>query len=181
MIYSSTTIKRHIWQHGLVNNIDSHPEKWIEGGALDLRIGALYIMSEQTSQIRCATRRTPNIQPAPSVKKGEMKEWWVYPGRNYLWTTIETFKMPANLVGILATKTTPIRCGLDILYGQIAPGYQGILTMGLFVLPGGQTIIERGARLASVRFEQCEYEAELYNGQWQGGKVSSNGQEVRAY
>lgn len=173
LMLSSNEVKRRILEANLVENIDTTASKWIEGGALDLRVSSVYRCREHVTEFTATERVLPPVREAD--RRGAC--WVLYPLEFYLFSTIEKVNMPDDLVGILHPRSSSFRGGLTVLCTQIDPGYSGTLTMGVYrVIPGNVALIGRGARLAALRFAKLDNtEEELYTGHWQGGVVTKQG------
>lgn len=175
MILSGGEIIERVEKRELILNADPVQMERMEGGVYDLRIDKLFRFGlDRYSHIGIEGRETPN------VFEEEGGGWMI---RGYqLISTIEELIIPANIRVRIFRKTTLFRCGLDLLFGEVDPGYYGTLTFGLVNLLGGEAIIEKGARICSIAFEELSSEETfLYNGVWQGGKVSTFGKKERAY
>lgn len=103
------------------------------------------------------------------------------PGEFKLASTIERFKMPPNVVGVVHDKSTWIRRGLCVFNTVIEPGWQGYLTLELKnVNPERPSIITRedlegqktirmvaGTPIAQVIFSFLDYATEQpYQGKY---------------
>jgi hypothetical protein len=66
-----------------------------------------------------------------------------------------------------------------IFTGNASPGYRGELTFGMVNLGRGEIEIEMGARVVHAMFHRIEGRANLYKGQWQGGRVATGGKETQ--
>lgn len=82
-------------------------------------------------------------------------------------STVERFRMPASLVGIVHDKSTWIRQGLSVANTVIEPGWHGdALTLELIYHGTGELHIPAGAGIAQVLFHRVEEPAQ-YDGKYQ--------------
>lgn len=189
---SADEIRTLVKEAGLIIPGITPPDAWvkrcdnIEGSAFDLSLDGVFTLDGgDTPQIGVKYRVTPKVTPLPTwqyAAPGE--EWWqLYPGGYYLFTTQESLSLPTHVAGFLDGRTTPMRCGLDIIYGPVHPGYHGILTLGVKVVGNLPILIERGARFITCRFLTIKSSGavDAYAGPWQGGKLSSDGEAIRAH
>lgn len=159
---------------GLVENLASRELTDPEGAGFDLRIGEIYrILKNGKAFLGVEERQTPDVKLVASYKKGEKKTFRVKPREYYLVKTIENVRVPAGLAAHLYARSTLFRCGLVPLLAQIAPGYQGELTVGLVNLGPVPVQIELGARIIHVQFEEIDGGGNAYRGQWKGGRVAA--------
>jgi dCTP deaminase len=81
-------------------------------------------------------------------------------------STIEKFRMPYNLVGIVHDKSTWARRGLSVFNTVIEPGWVGFLTLELVYHGWKPLRIPAGAGIAQVLFHQAAEPAK-YTGKYQ--------------
>lgn len=150
-----------------------------EGTGFDLRAGALLefkgpgflnIDSRDTSQTDVIAKYMEGITQQKQV---------VIPSRtSYLVQTIESVNMPDNLLALVRGRTTLLRSDISLETAFVSPGYQGPLT---FRIRNDSSLwdftLEMGARIAHIVFLEVEGDTRLYRGQWQGGRVSTEGEE----
>ena len=167
----------------LIENADPEQiEGTIEGGAYDLRVGKVYEDSKANvfySRIGRRQRLTPKIL---DYKHRRDNIWTLFPFGYYLLETIEKVNVPPNLRGMIAARSTWLRCGAKLITTDVAPGYKGTLTFGVKVFVETPIELEKGARIAAITFHQfTNDEPACYRGVWQGGKVSTNGKKERGF
>jgi dCTP deaminase len=89
------------------------------------------------------------------------------PGDFRLGVTIEKFKMPNDIVGLVKDKSSYARRGLSVYNTVIEPGWTGYLTLEL-ANHGHQVIkLEDGDPIAQVIFFQTIYPTDGYTGKYQ--------------
>jgi dCTP deaminase len=92
---------------------------------------------------------------------------WLFPMRRFrLASTIEKFRMPFDLVGVVHDKSTWARRGLSVFNTVIEPGWNGFLTLELIYHGWLPLHIPAGAGIAQVLFHQTGSKA-AYAGKYQ--------------
>jgi dCTP deaminase len=94
------------------------------------------------------------------------RETTVHTGNFCLASTIEEFKMPQNLVGIVHDKSTWARMGLSVFNTVIEPGWRGHLTLELVYHGQQELIIPAGSGIAQVIFHKTSLLGS-YDGKYQ--------------
>lgn len=150
-----------------------------EGAGFDLRLGEVHSLSGD-GFLGVEERSTPETKllAKNDNSKEEKENFFVFePGKYYLIKTIEKVNLPTTLSGIIVPRTTLFRSGLGLFNGIVQPGYSGELTFGLANLGQSKIKISFGARLVHITFHEVLGEGNQYRGQWQGGRVSTDGIE----
>ena len=93
--------------------------------------------------------------------------------------TVENLNMPDNLLAIFTPRSTLFRSGIYIFGGQTSPGYKGGLTMGIYNFRDEEFELEMGARVLHIMFAEVKGDSNLYKGQWQGGRVTTEERETQ--
>lgn len=172
------TLLKLVEKTGLVENLASRELTDPEGAGFDLRVGEVYRISKKGKAfLGVEERQTPNVGLLISYKEGKKKTFKIKPGEHYLIKTVESVKLPLGLAAHLYARSTLFRCGLAPLLTQIAPGYEGELTVGLVNLGPVTVEIELGARFIHVQFERVDGGGSAYRGQWKGGRVAATQRE----
>jgi dCTP deaminase len=92
---------------------------------------------------------------------------WLHPLRKFrLASTVERFKMPCNLVGVVHDKSTWARRGLSVFNTVIEPGWEGWLTLELVYHGIKPLHVKAGSGIAQVLFHELSCEAK-YEGKYQ--------------
>ena len=165
----------------LVENLCEREMNNPEGAGFDLRLGEIYEL-EGDGFLGVEERDTPKIKLVAKneSEKGEAENFFVFePGKYYLVKTIEKVNLPVTLSGIIFPRTTMFRSGLGLFNGIVQPGYSGELTFGVCNLGKSNIKISFGARIVHITFHEVIGEGNQYRGQWQGGRVATNGKEVQ--
>ena len=168
--------------HNLVNNeklVENLSERELtnpEGAGFDLRVGELYKIEGQ-GFLGVEERETPEMKLVAKYESGNKTTVLLKPNTYYLLKTIEDVNMPDNLLAIMTPRSTLFRSGVFIFGGQVPPGYKGGLSMGIYNFRPTDFKLERGARVVHIMFFEVKGEANLYRGQWQGGRVTTDNKE----
>lgn len=152
-----------------------------EGAGFDLRLAEVYSI-EGAGFLGVEKRETPKIEllAKNDDSKNEEENAYVFkPGEYYLVKTMETVNLPTTLSGIIFPRTTLFRSGLALFNGVVQPGYSGELTFGLANLGKSNIKVSFGARVVHITFHEVLGEGNEYRGQWQGGRVATEGEEVQ--
>jgi len=165
----------------LVENLCDREMNNPEGAGFDLRLGEVYEL-EGDGFLGIEERDTPEIKLIGSYNstKSEAENFFIFkPNEYYLIKTIEKVNLPTTLSGIIFPRTTIFRSGLGLFNGIVQPGYSGELTFGLCNLGKGNIKISLGARVAHITFHEVLGQGNEYRGQWQNGRVATNGKETQ--
>ncbi len=163
----------------LVENLCDRETNNPEGAGFDLRLGEVYELTGD-GFLGIEERNTPaiNLVAKNDASKPETENFFIFePGKYYLIKTMEKVNLPNNLSGIIFPRTTMFRSGLGLFNGIVQPGYQGELTFGICNLGNSNIKISFGARIVHITFHEVLGEGNQYRGQWQNGRVATNGKE----
>ncbi len=149
-----------------------------EGTGFDLRIGELYTISG-SGYLGEAERKTCDIELVSKYEEGKVTTHIIKPGDFYLFKTIEKVNIPDNLTAEFKPRTTMQRMGIFFRASNAAPGYSGELTFAIANVGPCEVKLELGARVCHVIFHEVNGKTHAYRGQWQGGRVTTDGQEVQ--
>lgn len=164
-------VKKNNLVEGLCERELNNPE----GAGFDIRIGELYKIKGR-GFLGVEERETPDMELV--AKYGEKKEKIsIEPGVYYLIKTIEKVNMPDNLLAVSTPRSTLFRSGVYIFGGQVPPGYCGELSMGMYNFRKEPFELEMGARVLHIMFSEVKGESNLYKGQWQGGRATTQERE----
>ncbi len=164
----------------LVENLSERELTNPEGAGFDIRLGEVFELKNSTGNFLGITeRKTPDVKSLATFKSEKEKLFTFKKGNYYLVKTIETVNLPKEIAGHIFTRSTLFRSGLLLEVTQIAPGYCGELTFGLYNAGKMDIKIALGARIAHVQFEYVDGGGSIYRGQWQGGRVSASKKEIQ--
>lgn len=93
---------------------------------------------------------------------------YLHAGQFKLASTIERFKMPPNLLGIVHDKSTWARRGLAVQNTVVEPGWEGYLTLELTNHSNGFLALQAGDPVAQIVFHILDHATESpYDGKYQ--------------
>ncbi len=166
--------KDGIWKFPLIQHITGNTT--VEGCSFDLRLGSLFKRVGKASLL-VNSRNTGRVVEAKGRTINEQADcFFLNPGEYYLASTIEWVNMPLTLRAGLVPRTTMFRSGICVLCSAVGPNYFGPLTVGLInLLKDEDIMIQKGFRIISIDFIPLTGKSDQYSGNWQGGKVSTNG------
>ncbi len=190
MIIGIDEILRRIKKDKLIENLGKRELENPEGVGVDLRLGAVYKISEGgafiegdpsagSGQVVLGKRKGVKTEVLAEYKKGKRIQEWVVvkPGDYYLVSTLEIINTPKDLMPIVYPRTSLFRAGLLLLNSKTDPGYKGTLTMGLKNLSEFEVKLQLGARICNIVFVKIEGQIVQYRGQHQGGRIASHERE----
>jgi deoxycytidine triphosphate deaminase len=152
-----------------------------EGAGFDLRLGEVFEISGD-GFLGVEDRQTPEAKSLGKYNSDKLNDgnYFIFePGKYYLIKTIEKVNLPITLSGVIFPRTTIFRSGLGLFNGIVQPGYSGELTFGLCNLGKSNIKISFGARIVHITFQEVLGEGNQYRGQWQGGRVATEGKETQ--
>jgi deoxycytidine triphosphate deaminase len=179
MILGIKKLHELVKENNLVENLCDRELNNPEGAGFDLRLAEVYEV-EGDGFLGVEERDTPKVNLIAKHEEGksERENSFVFePGKYYLIKTMETVNLPTNLSGVIFPRTTLFRSGLGLFNGVVQPGYSGELTFGLCNLGKSNITVSFGARVVHITFQEVLGEGNQYRGQWQGGRVATEGRE----
>jgi deoxycytidine triphosphate deaminase len=176
MILGAEKLLQLVRENNLVENLSKRELESPEGAGFDLRIGELYEIKGE-GFLGVEERDTPQTELITKFNQDEKMEVSLKPKTYYLMKTIEKVNMPKDVLAIFTPRSTLFRSGVYIFGGQVAPGYCGGLTMGMYNFRDEVFKLELGSRVLHLMFFEVRGESNLYRGQWQGGRVTTDKKE----
>jgi len=176
MILGIDKLHKLVKEKKLVENLCERELKNPEGAGFDLRLGEIYKL-KGNSFLGIDERKTPEIELVAKFNQKKEQSFVFKPGDYYLMKTIEKVNTPDNILILFRPRTTIFRSGMTIVTGNVSPGYCGELTFGIINIGSVDVKIELGARVVHSMFYKIEGKTNLYRGQWQGGRVTTNKKE----
>lgn len=158
-------IKELIKTKKLLENID---ENNIQPGGVDLRVKYIYRL-KNGGFLGVKNRRTPDVE---IVAKYKGEKFNLKPNEFVLVETMEKVNMPSDILAIILPRSSLFRCGVSLHTAVVDPGFIGTLTFGMKNLSEYPFEIEIGARIGQIVFEEVKGNSKLYDGKYQGGKVT---------
>lgn len=159
----------------LVENLCERELNNPEGAGFDLRAGEFFRLKDGEAFLGETERHTPETESI--ARYGKDKEVIIKPGEYFLVKSIEKINLPFNVSALFRPRSTLQRCGLTLATATASPGYSGELTFGLFNAGKNTVRIELGARIVHVLFFETSENVSAYRGQWQNGRVSTEGKK----
>lgn len=168
----------------LVENLCGREMNNPEGAGFDLRMAEVFELDHEGDGyfLGVEERNTPNANSIAKndESKTEKDNSFIFePGKYYLIKTMEKVNLPIDLSGIIFPRTTLFRSGLALFNGVVQPGYSGELSFGICNLGRSKIRVSFGARVVHITFHEVSGKGNQYRGQWQGGRVATEGQEVQ--
>lgn len=173
MIIGTVELLKLVREQKLVENLDERELTNPEGAGFDLRAGEFFRLKEGEGFLGVVERHTPQTESV--ARYGINKDFIIKPGEYYLIKTLEKLNTPNYLAPHVKPRSTLQRCGVALFVAPIAPGYCGELTFGMANLGKNDFRLEMGARFAHIQFLRTNENISPYRGQWQGGRVSTEG------
>lgn len=178
MVLGIKELHRLVKESKLVENLSERELNEPEGAGFDLRVGELYEISGK-GFLGETERETPDMKLIDSYVTGETKKLTLKPHTYYVMKTIESVNMPEDLLAVMTPRSTLFRSGVFLFGGQVPPGYNGGLSMGLYNFRDEEFELELGARVVHIMFSQVYGKGNKYKGQWQGGRVTTEERETQ--
>jgi len=116
----------------------------------DLRLASEFLVP--------ASRRTGVLDPKDRATAAKLfsrvraRKLLLGPGRFVLARTVETVRMPPDLLGIVVGKSTYARCGILVNTTPIEPGWEGVITLEISNLSPFSVVLYAGEGIAQLLF-----------------------------
>ena len=178
MVLGIKELHQLVKEKQLVSNLSQRELENPEGAGFDLRIGELYGISGK-GFLGVTERETPAMNLLSKYEESKTTEVLLKPNTYYVLKTIESVNMPENLLAMMTPRSTLFRSGVYVFGGQVPPGYAGELNMGIYNFKQEEFRLEMGARVVHIMFFEVKGEGNLYRGQWQGGRVTTDQRETQ--
>ena len=176
MILGVDKVLELIKTQNLIEGLDED-EINFEGCGVDLRIGEIYEMGDDEGFLHIETRKTPNFKLIAKFDKNKSIKVKLEPGKTYSVTTVEKINTPEDLFGWFIPRSTFYKNGIIVQGIRTDPGYKGKFSFVLTNVSKRPFEIEMGVRIANMVFHKVEGRANLYKGQWQGGRAFIKNEE----
>lgn len=176
MILGIDKIHRLIKKKNLVDGLCERELKNPEGAGLDLRIGEVYLL-EEGGFLGVNDRKTPKMRLIGKYEEGKSSIIDIKPNEYYVMQTIEEVNTPRDILILFRPRTTLFRSGLTLYTGNCSPGYKGKLSFGLKNHSNFNFKLELGSRIVHAMFHKVKGKTNMYRGQWQFGRVSTDGKK----
>jgi deoxycytidine triphosphate deaminase len=185
MILSNLKVLELNPKYNLVEGLCERDLENPEGVGLDLRVGEVYML-KGNGFLGVNDRRTCVADKIADIKTDGNKLITMSPCHYLLVKTIEKINSPDEkinidgrevyLMPVIYPRSSLQRCGISLLATKTDPGYHGELTFGLANLGYNDFEFELGTRMFNVVFQEVYGDIKRsYEGQWNNGRVSTNG------
>jgi deoxycytidine triphosphate deaminase len=159
----------------LVENLSERELKDPEGTGFDLRASEVFRIKEGNAFLGEIERSTPETESIANYN--DNKEIILKPGDFVLVKSMEKVNLPNDIAAIFRPRSTLQRCGIGLFTATANPGYSGELTFGMCNLGKNDFKLEMGARFVHILFFNTSENHSAYRGQWQYGRVSTEGEK----
>lgn len=176
MILGVDKLLELVKENYLVENLCDKEFNNPTGAGFDLRINEIFELTSG-GMLGIHERHTPETEAILKFDGKEGKFINLEPNKWYVVQTVEKVNCPKNLVGFIFPRSTLYRSGLLLRAGVVDPGYSGKLAFGLINLNDASFRLEMGSRIANISFFEVKGNTNLYQGKWQGGRVSTSEKE----
>ena len=176
MILGVDELLKLVKEIGLVENLCDRELNNPEGAGFDLRLGEVYKLTSK-GFLGVEERKTCDVELVNRYDHNQKSNITLKPGDFYTVKTIEKVNLPPDLVAILKPRSTLQRMGISLRTSQVNPGYSGELIFGIKNFGNQEVEIEMGSRIVHIMFVKVHGRTNLYRGQWQGGRVSTETKE----
>ncbi len=162
MILSDKTIKEML-KNGTLG-ICPMEENQIQPASVDIRLGNTFSIIERTPTGIISMDQKMNY------RKIVADTYVLLPGEFILATTMEYFRLPANLTAFVEGRSSIGRLGLFVQNaGWVDPGFEGEITLELYNANRCAIELKAGRRIGQLVFSLMDEAAENpYNGKYQG-------------
>lgn len=160
----------------VISNLSERELNAPEGVGFDLRADEIYKITSE-GYVGIAERQTPDIELIGKFEEGKGIEVTLQPGEYYLVKIMEEIELDPDMVGFFHPRSTLFRSGVVLQTGVQPPGYKGCPTFGIYVAGKYPFRLEMGARVAHINILRIDGGSTNYRGQWQGGRVTTEGNE----
>lgn len=176
MILGVDKIHKLVKKKKLVKNLCDRELNSPEGAGLDFRIGELYVL-RGGGFLGIEERETPNMELVGRYEEGKSNIVSIEPNKYYMMQTIEEVNTPKDILILFRPRTTLFRSGVTLYTGNCSPGYKGKLSFGLKNHSTHVFKLEMGSRVVHAMFHQVKGKTNLYRGQWQFGRATTDGKK----
>lgn len=178
MILGVDKLHKLVKKKKLVENLCDRELNNPEGCGFDLRIGEVYEL-KSGGFLGEKERETPKMELICKYEDNKNNIAIIKPNKYYIMKTIEKVNTPKDMTILFRPRTTLFRSGLTLYTGNCAPGYCGELNFGLKNHSEFPFKLEMGSRVVHAMFYKVKGKSNLYRGQWQGGRTTTEKKEVQ--
>jgi dCTP deaminase len=171
MILSDRTIREKI-EAGEIG-IDPYDPSLIQPSSIDVRLGSKFLVFRNTKRAYIDPRQpADDLMELIELGDGGGEQMYIHPGEFLLGATLETVRIPVDLVARLEGRSSLGRLGIVIhsTAGYVDPGFEGTLTLEISNLANLPIGLIPGMRIGQVSFMQMTTPAERPYGPARGSK-----------
>ena len=187
MILSAKKVLELNEKYNFIEQLSDREKSNPEGVGIDVRVSQVFRLTSD-GFLGIEDRKSPDVQRVADIAKDKFIV--LNPDDFVLVKTLEKVNLPAEKVVIeeemkpcilmvqVYPRTSLHRSGIQFFGTKIDPGYSGELTFALKNVSSVYFKLELGARIANLVFHTVLGElSRPYEGQWQGGRVHTEGVE----
>lgn len=112
-----------------------------------------------------------NLRPA-ELHNNEWGDHFILPAHSYgLATTVERLQMPPNITGLVANKSTYVRCGVLLPFTILEAGWEGHITLEISNSSHEDAMLFANQGIAQILFFEgnpCQVNYAMRGGKYQG-------------
>lgn len=161
----------------------------LQAHSVDLRLGYTFLLPKRWRMTKNG-RESVYIDPlrdhgpeyfdVVELEQGQYFE--LLPGEHILVSTLESIKVPNDLMAVLYPRSSVNRKGLSVdLTGIIDAGYEGVLTLPVRNNTESQTIrLYPGERFCQIVFEALIHEVQIRKSRWHLKDVVERGEKEKS-
>jgi len=174
MLISASSI-RNLANDGikLTSSLSGRQLNFIEGSAINLKIGRLCVLKRQRNPPIIGVHGTAGTEVEDVELYSDAPDsWMLLPHEYYLAQTVESVSVPSFAHAFIESRSRCLRYGVKVYSGGVHPGFNGQLTVGVEVVR--PTIIEKGAEFIHLVFAEFDSpQTDAYKGIWGGGRITN--------
>lgn len=176
MIIGFDVLLPRVRKNEIIANLSERELSNPEGVGFDLRAAEIYKI-KSSGFVGVTERETPDVELICKYEEGSIVETTLQPNEYYLVKIMEEICLDPDMVGFFHPRSTLFRSGVVLQTGVQPPGYRGCPTFGIHVAGMFPFRLEMGARIAHINIHKVDGESSSYRGQWEGGRVTTDGKE----
>lgn len=138
---------------------------------IDLSLASVHKCMGGSVVYKESTHINPELFYEVETQTIDGRECWALEPGTYAITFNEGCKIPANAAGFIIHRSSLYRTGNSIVSPVWDPGFE-TEKMGTVLIVNVKLIVEKNARVAQMYIHNIQGDADLYNGQFQGGTHS---------
>jgi dUTP pyrophosphatase len=158
---------KKVVERGILNNL-RNPSIQIQQNGIDCTVSSIFAISDH-GEIGINHKKKPTYTQLESEESAGRHFFSLKKGIPYLVEYNESVALPKDTCALMVQRTSLMRMGVQVQGSLFDSGYKGKFCN--VILPWIDIKIEKHARIAQIFFLQAD-SASLYNGQYQGGKLT---------